>query len=64
MARKLVYFCLVSDVGPKFWTEQSVRNSVIVRVCFSQTFVTFAGDLAAVRISGVSERLKLTVIVF
>ena len=33
---------------------QSVRKPVIVGVCFSQTPVTLAGDLAAVHITGVS----------
>ena len=38
------------------------RESVIARVYFSQTSVTFAGDLAAVRNSEVSARRELTAV--
>ena len=38
-----------------------MREFVIAGVNFSQTSVTFAGDLGAVRNSGVSARLEPTV---
>ena len=42
--------------------HESVRNSVIAGVSFSQTPIAFAGDLDFVRNSGVSARLELIVV--